>query len=79
MAQSNAINRYLARKFGLAGKNEWESALLDSYADFHQEVYVAFKPYIYRKLNFEPYVGEDHVSRDFSDPRIKFGTQKTIY
>ena len=33
LAQSNTIGRYLARKFGLAGKDEWEQAQVDMYAD----------------------------------------------
>ncbi|KAH7704932.1 GST-5 protein [Aphelenchoides avenae] len=34
LAQSNAINRYLARKYGLAGKDEWEQAWVDAMADW---------------------------------------------
>lgn len=33
LAQSHTIGRYLARKFGLAGKDEWEQAQADMYAD----------------------------------------------
>lgn len=33
IAQSNAIARYLARKHGLAGENEWESMLCDALVD----------------------------------------------
>jgi len=33
LAQSNTISRYLARKHGLAGKDEWEQAQADMYAD----------------------------------------------
>lgn len=33
IAQSNAVGRYLARKYGLAGKNEWESMLCDVLVD----------------------------------------------
>lgn len=33
LAQSNTISRYLARKHDLAGKDEWEQALADMYAD----------------------------------------------
>jgi glutathione S-transferase len=39
LAQSHTIARYLARRHGLAGKNDWENALADSYVaciqDFH--------------------------------------------
>jgi glutathione S-transferase len=33
LAQSNTISRYLARQHGLAGKDEWEQAQADMYAD----------------------------------------------
>jgi glutathione S-transferase len=33
LSQSTAINRYLGRKFGLAGINEWESAHCDMLVD----------------------------------------------
>jgi glutathione S-transferase len=33
LAQSNAIARYLARKYGLAGKDEWEQAQTDMYIE----------------------------------------------
>jgi len=33
LAQSNAIGRLLARKFGIAGKNECEQAQVDMYVD----------------------------------------------
>ena len=33
LAQSHSIARYLARKHGLAGKDDWEQAQADVYAD----------------------------------------------
>ncbi|XP_057338639.1 glutathione S-transferase-like [Microplitis mediator] len=33
IAQSNAVGRFLARKYGLAGQNEWESMLCDVLVD----------------------------------------------
>lgn len=33
IAQSNAVARYLARKYGLAGKDEWESMICDVLVD----------------------------------------------
>lgn len=33
LAQSHTICRYLARKHGLAGKNDWEAAQADMFAD----------------------------------------------
>jgi len=38
LAQSHAINRYLARQFGLAGSNEWESAQIDALSDGMDEM-----------------------------------------
>lgn len=34
IAQSNAIARFLARRFNLAGKDEYEQALVDGLADY---------------------------------------------
>lgn len=33
LAQSNAIARYLAKEYGLAGKGNWEQAEVDMYVD----------------------------------------------
>lgn len=33
LAQSYTIGRYLAREFGLAGKDDWEQVQADMYAD----------------------------------------------
>ncbi|KHJ90794.1 glutathione S-transferase protein [Oesophagostomum dentatum] len=45
LAQSNAINRYLARKFGFAGKTPFEEALVDSLADQFTDYRLEIKPY----------------------------------
>ncbi|PIO71455.1 glutathione S-transferase protein, partial [Teladorsagia circumcincta] len=37
LAQSHTIARYLARKFGLAGKSAWEEAIVDSIADAYKD------------------------------------------
>ncbi|KAH7716778.1 Glutathione S-transferase 1 [Aphelenchoides avenae] len=37
LPESYAINRYLARKFGLAGKDEWEQAWVDAIADMFKD------------------------------------------
>ncbi|KAH7716777.1 Glutathione S-transferase 1 [Aphelenchoides avenae] len=37
LPESYAINRYLARKFGLAGKDEWEQAWVDAVADMYKD------------------------------------------
>ncbi|XP_072025635.1 hematopoietic prostaglandin D synthase-like [Amphiura filiformis] len=38
LTQSVAITRYLAREFGLYGKDNWECALIDSFVDNCQEI-----------------------------------------
>ncbi|KAJ3048860.1 hypothetical protein HK097_010137 [Rhizophlyctis rosea] len=42
LAQSHAIERYLARKFGLAGSNEIEIAILDSIIESIRDLHDAF-------------------------------------
>jgi glutathione S-transferase len=47
--QSGAILRYLANKFGLAGKNDLEKAKVDEVYDFFKDVYAELSPYLYIK------------------------------
>jgi glutathione S-transferase len=47
LAQCYAISRYLARQFGLAGADDWESAKLDEAADFHKGVHNEISSYIF--------------------------------
>ncbi|XP_046456709.1 glutathione S-transferase 1-like isoform X4 [Daphnia pulex] len=47
LAQSNAIARYLARKYGLAGKDEWEQAQTDMYIEnIHDLLNAAAVPFM---------------------------------
>uniref|UniRef100_A0A914EEU7 glutathione transferase n=1 Tax=Acrobeloides nanus TaxID=290746 RepID=A0A914EEU7_9BILA len=46
LAQSYAINRFLARKYGLAGKDDWEASQLDSIADFKTDFQIEIRPYL---------------------------------
>lgn len=39
LSQSVTIARYLAKQFGLAGRNDWEQALADMYADNIQDMF----------------------------------------
>jgi len=39
LAQSNTIARFLARKHGLAGSNEWEQALIESALDSTEDIF----------------------------------------
>lgn len=45
LPQSYAICRYLARKFDLAGKDEWEQAWVDAMADAYKDVDSEIRPY----------------------------------
>ncbi|KAH7726163.1 Glutathione S-transferase 1 [Aphelenchoides avenae] len=45
LPQSYAISRYLARKYDLAGKDEWEQAWLDAIADAYKDVDSELRPY----------------------------------
>lgn len=38
LAQSTTIARYLARRHGLAGKDEWEQAKADMYVDSYSDM-----------------------------------------
>ncbi|KAI1701766.1 RWD domain-containing protein [Ditylenchus destructor] len=52
LAQSAMVRqlRYLAEKFGLAGKDEWEKAKVHEVGDFHWDVYSDLAPYFYTLL-----------------------------
>lgn len=52
LAQHAAIARYLADKFGLSGKDEWEKAKVNEVLDFHKDVLQELNPYIYVKAGF---------------------------
>jgi glutathione S-transferase len=52
LAQSGAILRYLANKYGLAGKNDLEKAKVDEIYDFFKDVYVQLAPYVYIKAGW---------------------------
>ncbi|CAD5222121.1 unnamed protein product [Bursaphelenchus xylophilus] len=46
IAQSQAIYRFLSRRFGLAGKDDIEQAQVDSYGDFLQDLMTNVRPYM---------------------------------
>uniref|UniRef100_A0A914CGS1 glutathione transferase n=1 Tax=Acrobeloides nanus TaxID=290746 RepID=A0A914CGS1_9BILA len=52
ISQSFAIYRYLARQFGLTGKDNFEAAQIDAVADFHKDVYSELASYLYTKLGY---------------------------
>ncbi|KAH3777541.1 probable glutathione S-transferase 7 [Dreissena polymorpha] len=49
LAQSNAIARFLAREFGLAGKNSWEEALCDQTLELISDLRQEFVKYFFEK------------------------------
>ncbi|KAI1709029.1 putative glutathione S-transferase 8 [Ditylenchus destructor] len=53
LAQSMAIARYLAERFGIAGKNAWEKAQLHEIVDFQKDVYTDLAPYYLVMLGFK--------------------------
>ncbi|EYC01073.1 hypothetical protein Y032_0110g142 [Ancylostoma ceylanicum] len=53
LAQSSAISRYLARKFGLAGKTPFEDAVVDSIADQCADFRIESRPYFYATIGLK--------------------------
>ncbi|VDO19014.1 unnamed protein product [Heligmosomoides polygyrus] len=53
LAQSHAIGRYLARKFGYAGKSEFDEAVVDSIMDQTKDFFMEIRPYFRTLLGFE--------------------------
>lgn len=51
IAQSFAIARFVAKKIGLAGTDDIESAFIDSVADLYKDFIEAVAPYLHRKPN----------------------------
>nr|QST14961.1 GSTsigma1b protein [Diaphanosoma celebensis] len=49
LAQSHTIARYLAKKHGLAGKDEWEQAEADMYVDCLADLWTAARPAVLEK------------------------------
>ncbi|KAH7707144.1 Protein GST-30 [Aphelenchoides avenae] len=53
LAQSQTIARYLARKYGLAGRGEWEQAKVDEILDFQKDLHKECLSYIFTSLGFQ--------------------------
>uniref|UniRef100_A0AC35FG07 Glutathione S-transferase n=1 Tax=Panagrolaimus sp. PS1159 TaxID=55785 RepID=A0AC35FG07_9BILA len=49
IVESYAINRFLAREYGLAGKDKFEQALVDGIADVAKDFFAAVVPWLYTK------------------------------
>ncbi|KAI1711874.1 glutathione S-transferase 1 [Ditylenchus destructor] len=54
LGQSLAISRYLAKKHGLAGKDDWEQAKIDELADFSRDIFKELGDYIPVAFGFKP-------------------------
>ncbi|KAI6234507.1 Glutathione S-transferase sigma [Aphelenchoides fujianensis] len=46
LGESCAIARYLGRKYGLGGRDEWEEAKVDELMEYQRETYELLKPYL---------------------------------
>ena len=54
LAESYAITRYLAREYGLAGKDSWEQAKVDEIAEFHKDFVNEVAPFVRAYFEFVP-------------------------
>uniref|UniRef100_A0AC34FY38 Glutathione S-transferase n=1 Tax=Panagrolaimus sp. ES5 TaxID=591445 RepID=A0AC34FY38_9BILA len=54
IVESNAINRFLARKYGLAGKDDFEEALVDGIADVQKDFMAAVIPWYVKMMGYAP-------------------------
>ncbi|KAL3106962.1 hypothetical protein niasHT_011166 [Heterodera trifolii] len=52
LGQSATILRYVAEKFDLAGKDEWEKAKANEIMDFQKDANTDLAPYLYVKMGF---------------------------
>ncbi|EYC01074.1 hypothetical protein Y032_0110g142 [Ancylostoma ceylanicum] len=72
LAQSSAISRYLARKFGLAGKTPFEDAVVDSIADQCADFRIESRPYFYATIGLKEGDPEQLKEEVFLPARDKF-------
>ncbi|CAD6195767.1 unnamed protein product [Caenorhabditis auriculariae] len=70
--QSLAIARFLARKFGYAGKNPVEEALVDALADQYKEFYTEMSDFFYRAAGFKEGDVEEAKTRALLPARERF-------
>ncbi|EFO84537.1 CRE-GST-13 protein [Caenorhabditis remanei] len=70
--QSMAIARYLATKFGFAGKTPEESALVDAFVDQFKDFYAEIHDYFYTMLGFTQLDGEEQKEKVLIPARDKF-------
>uniref|UniRef100_A0AC34FAJ1 Glutathione S-transferase n=1 Tax=Panagrolaimus sp. ES5 TaxID=591445 RepID=A0AC34FAJ1_9BILA len=70
ITESYAIDRFLARKYNLAGKDELEAALIDSIADIQKDFYNSVLPWL---RVFRGYIkgNPDDLKKEHVDEPIK--------
>ncbi|ETN82801.1 glutathione S-transferase protein [Necator americanus] len=73
LSQSLAINRFLARQFGFAGKTAFEEALVDSLADQFADYLTEVKPYFLVVFGITK---TDNLVREIEERRIVAWTCK---
>ncbi|VDO85507.1 unnamed protein product [Heligmosomoides polygyrus] len=80
LAQSLAIGRYLARKFGYAGKSEFEEAVADSILDQSKDFLIELTPYFRTLFGMKEAQLQDALEKDLVLPaREKFFTYLTKF
>ncbi|KAH7702420.1 Nagst-1 protein, partial [Aphelenchoides avenae] len=75
IAQSYAICRYLARKHGLAGKDDLEAAQVDSLADFMKDIGTDVRPWFVVALGRED-GDKDKLEKDVLLPAVEKAFKK---
>ncbi|KAK6020390.1 glutathione S-transferase protein [Ostertagia ostertagi] len=74
LSQSFAIVRYLARKFGYAGKSAWEEAVVDSVGDQIKDYIYEIRPFVRAAAGLAPGDAEALKKDVFLPAREKFFT-----
>ncbi|KAI1709037.1 putative glutathione S-transferase 5 [Ditylenchus destructor] len=70
LCQSYAFSRFLAEKFGLAGKDEWEKAKINEIADFARDVWYELAPWLYVVGDIRP-GDKAEVKKNHFDPAVE--------
>uniref|UniRef100_A0AC34G8M4 Glutathione S-transferase n=1 Tax=Panagrolaimus sp. ES5 TaxID=591445 RepID=A0AC34G8M4_9BILA len=72
IVESYAMHRFLARKYGLAGKDEFEEALVDGIADVAKDFYKSVAPWMYALLGYVNGNAEELKKEHFYDSLESF-------
>ncbi|KAI6190774.1 Glutathione S-transferase-1 [Aphelenchoides bicaudatus] len=71
LMESGSIYRYVGRKFNLFGKDEVETAFLDSTAELFRELFDAATPYIQAKIGVLQNANPDDLFKNQFEPSLK--------